>query len=324
MTSASTEEGDDTLRIGLYGDVDSIEDTAEHTWAVYALDKSTGEILWRRVAATGTPKVKRHMKSTHANPTPVTDGRHVIASFGSEGVYAYDFDGKLLWKKDLGVLESGWFYDPTYEWGFASSPIIDQGRVILQVDIQKGSYITALDVATGKEIWKTEREEIPTWGTPVVLPAKEPGGVAEIVTNGTTVRGYDAVTGEKLWWLAPNSEITVASPVVGDGLAYVTGGYSPARPVYAVRPGSRGDISLPEGRGLQRDDRLESRQGWRLHADPAAVQGSPVPVPRQRPPRGPRSANRGDDLQGAGRIRQQLQWLTRRGGRPPLLHLGAG
>ena len=247
LTSASTEEGDDTLRIGLYGDVDSIEDTAEHTWSVYALDKSTGEILWRRVAATGTPKVKRHMKSTHANPTPVTDGRHVIASFGSEGVYAYDFDGKLLWKKDLGVLESGWFYDPTYEWGFASSPIIDQGRVILQVDIQKGSYITALDVATGREIWKTEREEIPTWGTPVVLPAKEPGGVAEIVTNGTTVRGYDAVTGEKLWWLAPNSEITVASPVVGDGLAYVTGGYSPARPVYAVRPGSRGDISLPEG-----------------------------------------------------------------------------
>ena len=246
VTTASTEEGDDTLRIGLYGDVDSIEDTAEHNWAIYALDKGTGEILWRRVAASGIPKVKRHMKSTHANPTPVTDGRHVLASFGSEGIYCYDFDGTLLWKKDLGVLESGWFYDPTYEWGFASSPIIHDGHAILQVDIQKGSYIAAYDVTNGQEIWRTDRDEIPTWGTPVMLLPGE-GGKPEIVTNGTTVRGYDAASGELLWWLAPNSEITVASPVVGEGLAYITGGYPPARPVYAVRPGGRGDLSLQEG-----------------------------------------------------------------------------
>lgn len=246
VTSASTIEGDESLRIGLYGDVDSIEDTTEHIWAVYALDKTTGEVLWRRVAATGVPKVKRHLKSTHANPTPATDGRHVVANFGSEGVYCYDFDGRLLWKKDLGRLESGWFYDPTYEWGFSSSPILHNGHVILQIDIQKGSYITALDVTTGREIWKTERDEIPTWGTPVILAAGT-DGAAEIVTNGTTVRGYDSASGELLWWLAPNSEITVASPVVGNDQAFVTGGYSPARPVYAVRPGHRGDISLPDG-----------------------------------------------------------------------------
>lgn len=246
VTTASTEEGDQSLRIGLYGDVDSIEDTAEHTWAIYALDKKTGEIAWHRVAAIGVPKVKRHLKSTHANPTPVTDGEHVIASFGSEGIYCYDFAGKLKWKKDLGVLESGWFYDPTYQWGFASSPIIHGDRVILQIDIYQGSHIMALDVATGQEIWRTDRDEIPTWGTPVILPAGA-GGKAEIVTNGTTVRGYDADSGELVWWLAPNSEITVASPIVGSGLAYVTGGYPPARPVYAVRSGGRGDLSLGAG-----------------------------------------------------------------------------
>ena len=246
VTTTSTEKGDDSLRIGLYGDVDSIEDTAEHTWSVYALYKDSGEVLWNRVATTGVPKVKRHLKSTHANSTPATDGKHVVASFGSEGVYCYDFEGKLLWKKDLGVLESGWFYDPTYEWGFGSSPIIYDGKVILQIDVHQGSCITALDVATGTELWKTDRDEISTWGTPVILRTGKDDG-AEIVTNGTTVRGYDAADGKLLWWLKPNSEITVASPVVSENLAYIVGGYPPARPIYAVRPGSRGDLSLPEG-----------------------------------------------------------------------------
>jgi outer membrane protein assembly factor BamB len=246
VTTASTEAGDESLRIGLYGDVDSIEDTAEHTWSVYALDEATGDVIWTRAATTGVPKVKRHLKSTHANSTPATDGKHVVASFGSEGVYCYDFDGNLLWQKDLGLLRSGWFYDPTYEWGFGSSPIIYDGKVILQVDRHEESYITALDVTTGRELWKTDRDEISTWGTPVILPGSD-GGPPEIVTNGPTVRGYDANTGELLWWIAPNSEITVASPVVGDNLAYITGGYPPARPVYAIRPGGRGDLSLKEG-----------------------------------------------------------------------------
>ncbi len=245
VTTAVTRSGDESLRTGLYGDVDSVDDTSRHVWKVLCLDKATGEILWQRTARRGKPKAKRHLKSTQANPTPATDGKHVVVHFGSQGIYCYDFGGRRQWKrKKLGTLSSGWFFDATYEWGFSSSPILHDGMAISQVDIHDGSYIAAYDLASGRVVWRTERDEIPTWGTPVVLPAT---GGAEIVTNGTTVRGYDAASGEELWRLAPNSEITVASPVVAGGVAFVTGGYPPVRPIYAVAPGGRGDLTLPEG-----------------------------------------------------------------------------
>ncbi len=244
VTTSISSAGDETFRTGLYGDVDSVDDESEHSWKVYALDRKSGDVVWERTSTTGVPAVKRHLKSSHANPTPVTDGRHVVAFFGSEGLFCYTVDGELLWRQELGVLSSGWFYDPTYEWGFSSSPIIHDDLVITQVDIQKGSFIAAFDLRSGEERWRTPREEIPTWGTPNVLEGK---GGAEIVTNGTTIRGYDAKTGKELWTLGPNSEVTVGSPIIGDGVAYVTGGYPPVRPIYAVRPGGRGDISLAEG-----------------------------------------------------------------------------
>ncbi|MCB1037232.1 MAG: PQQ-like beta-propeller repeat protein, partial [Acidobacteria bacterium] len=247
VTTAAAEDANTSFRTGLYGDVDSVEDDAVHSFRVYALDRRSGEILWQREAAQGRPKVKRHGKSSHANPTPATDGRHLVVSFGSEGLFCYDLAGNLLWKKDLGVLVSGWFYDPTYEWGFASSPILHRDRVLVQVDIQEGSFLAAFDLATGKEVWRTTRQEIPSWATPAVLPAAEVDGPDEIITNAPTVRGYDAATGRELWTLTPNSEIVVATPVVADGVAYVTGGYPPARPVYAIRPGGRGDLSLADG-----------------------------------------------------------------------------
>ncbi|MEM7587926.1 MAG: PQQ-binding-like beta-propeller repeat protein [Acidobacteriota bacterium] len=244
LTSAVTNDGDESLRIGLYGDVDSVDDDSKHVWKVFALDKASGEILWQKTATEGVPQSKRHLKATHANPTPATDGKYLVAHFGSEGLYCYDLEGNQLWYKPFGVLASGWFFDSTYEWGFSSSPILHDGKVITQIDVDKGSFIAAYDLATGKELWKTERDEIPTWGTPVVLPA---AGGDEIITNGTTIRGYHAENGKELWRLAPNSEVTVASPVVTDGVAYVTGGYPPVRPIYAIRPGGRGDLTLPEG-----------------------------------------------------------------------------
>ena len=247
VTSAFSKTGDNTFRTGLYGDVKPVDDLSVHEWKMYCLDKATGKILWERTAANKAPGTKRHTKSSQASSTPVTDGTRVVAVFGSAGLLvAWDFNGKELWRVDLGVLDSGWFLDPSFQWGHSSSPIIYRNSVILQADVQKGSYIAAWDLATGKQLWKTARtDEISTWGTPAVVRGAD--GREELVTNGTKVRGYDPATGKHLWTLGPNSEITIGSPVAANGLVFVTGGYPPVRPIYAIKPGGEGDISLPKG-----------------------------------------------------------------------------
>jgi len=244
IATAVSSAGDKTFRVGLYGDVAPVNDVSEHTWKLYCLDKATGKILWEQTAFTGLPKVKRHTKSTQANSTPATDGRRVVAVFGSIGMLAaWDMNGKPLWRTDIGVLDSGWFFDPDTQWGHSSSPIIHGGKVIVQADRYKDSFIAAYDAATGKQIWKTDREEISSWGTPTVFRT---GDREQIVTNGPKIRGYDPATGQLLWTLGPNSEVTVGTPVVGNGVVYVTGGYPPARPVYAIRANASGEISLPK------------------------------------------------------------------------------
>lgn len=246
ITTAVSSAGNNTFRTGLYGDTAPVNDLSEHSWKLYALDSQTGKIVWEREVHKGIPRTKRHPKGSQASSTPVTDGRRIVVLFGTVGVLAtYDMNGRLLWKKDLGLIDSGWFFDVSHQWGHSSSPIIYQDTVILQVDRQKDSYVGAYDLSTGKEMWRTSRtDEIPTWGTPTIAKGKLGD---ELITNGTKVRGYDPETGKLRWTLAPNSEITIATPVVSSGLVYVTGGYPPARPIYAIRPGFSGDVSLAKG-----------------------------------------------------------------------------
>ncbi|HEV2800527.1 MAG TPA: PQQ-binding-like beta-propeller repeat protein [Pyrinomonadaceae bacterium] len=224
-------------------------DDARHAWRIYSLDRATGKINWERTAYEGVPRAKRHVKATQANSTPATDGRTVVALMGSEGLYAYDFNGKLLWKQDLGVLNPGLAGDPTSEWGHASSPVIYRDLVFVQCDKHAGSFIAAYNLKTGKQAWRVERDELPSWSPPAVYESK---GRAELITNGSNyVRAYDPQTGKELWRFAnggQQSQVQMPAPVVAQDLIIVTGGYPGNRPVKAFRGGAlAGDISLKDG-----------------------------------------------------------------------------
>jgi outer membrane protein assembly factor BamB len=226
--------------------IDSARDDVKHTWKIYALDKRSGKILWEQTAYEGVPRARRHVKATQANATPATDGRVVVALMGSEGLYAWDLTGKPLWKQDLGVLNPGLADDPSSEWGHSSSPIIYRDLVIVQADGHKQSFVAAYDALTGKQRWRVERGELPSWSTPAVY---EGAARAELVSNaGRFIRGYDPATGRELWRFNDHDrEVKMPAPVVAGEQIFVTGGYPAGSPVYSFRPGASGDISLKPG-----------------------------------------------------------------------------
>lgn len=246
VTSAVSSNPKATFRPGLYGDGDASKDRSAHRWLIYAIDKRTGKINWERLAHQGEPVERRHIKSTYANSSPATDGRIVVAWFGSQGVYAYDVSGQLLWKVDLGRLDLGAYDIPTYEWGPASSPIIWNHLVILQCDTQTDSFLLALDAATGKTVWKTERDETPSWGTPTI--ATTATGPVLVANASNFIRGYDPATGKELWRLGGSSKITAPTPIFAEGLFVVASGRSPEKPIFVVRPDARGDLTLAAGK----------------------------------------------------------------------------
>lgn len=245
VTTAISSRKDATFKPGLYGEATASEDVTVHKWNVIALDKRTGRVLWQRTAYEGVPKEKRHIKATYANATPATDGRYVVAFFGSQGLYVYDLDGKLAWKRDLGRLDAGAYDVPDYEWGTASSPVIYKDLVIVQADQQKGSFVMALRLADGTTAWKVSRDELPSWATPTVYTA---GARPELVTNAPKfIRGYDPETGTELWRLGRSSNITAPTPVFDQDRIVVMSGRRPNAPIFVLKPGARGDITLPEG-----------------------------------------------------------------------------
>ena len=219
----------------------TVKDDGPQRWQVLCLDRSTGRISWERTAHAGTPKIGRHPKASHANSTPVTDGRHVVAYFGSEGLHAYDVAGQHLWSKDLGVIDVGYVGLEEYQWSTASSPIIHEGLVIIQADAQRGSFIAAFDLATGREAWRHSRDELPSWTTPVV--ATIAGREVLISHSPHFMRGLDPATGRELWRIADEAEVKVPTPVVGQDLVVVSGGAPRGRQFHAIRP----DPSLPAG-----------------------------------------------------------------------------
>ena len=242
VTTAVSGSGEDYLKVGLYGDIDMVDDESIHEFKIYCLDKNTGEILWERLAHKGVPKTRRHTKSSHANCTPATDGRHLVVYFGSEGLFCYDLEGNLLWKKDLGVINAGPYTEPEVEWGIASSPVIYQGNIIIQCDVTGEDFLALFDVETGEEIWRTPRDEVSTWSSPAVY---EKDGKTQIIVNGFRhMGGYDFNSGRELWKMSGGGDAPVPTPVIAHDLIFLNNAHGRYSPIYVVKPEAVGDITL--------------------------------------------------------------------------------
>jgi outer membrane protein assembly factor BamB len=213
---------------------------AIHQWKVMCLDLESGKVLWDRQVHEGKPATSIHLKNSFASETPVTDGERVYCCFGGLGVYCLDMEGEHVWQHNLKP-------NPTrFGWGTAASPVIHEGRLYFVDDNDAESYLLALDTKTGEEVWRVSRDEKSNWSTPFVWKNERR---TEIVTLGTgKVRSYD-LDGKLLWTLTGMSSITIATPYAYEGLLYISSGYilDSLRPIYAIRPGAEGDISLQDG-----------------------------------------------------------------------------
>lgn len=213
-----------------------------YRWELTCFDLKTGKELWKQVAHHGSPRIKKHAGSTYACETPVTDGQCVIAYFGMTGVYCFDMQGTLLWKKDLGAFKT------QNGWGTGSSPVLYQDMLYIQVDNEEQSFLVALDAATGAEKWRAARDEKTTYSTPVIWKNTVR---TELVTTGETARAYDPATGNMIWELKMEGLMSIPSPVYDDKHIYIgnAGGRDNPGVIYAVKAGAEGDIT-PADSGL--------------------------------------------------------------------------
>ena len=212
----------------------------EHRWMVYCVSMKTGKILWEKEVHKGVPAFSRHLKNSFASETPVTDGEMFYVYFGNIGLFAFDNAGKIKWERRFDTVKT------RYGWGTASSPVLHKGRVYVVNDNDDKSWLLCLDKKTGKPIWQTDRDEKSNWSTPFIW---ENGSRTEVVTTGTgKVRSYD-LDGKLIWEFGGMSTIVIPTPFTKDGLLYLTSGYvgDQNRPVYVIKPGAKGDITIPKG-----------------------------------------------------------------------------
>lgn len=209
-------------------------------WLVYAFAWDTGKKLWEREVHAGVPATSVHLKNTYASETPVTDGERVYAYFGNVGLFCLDLAGKEVWSKKLGPFKT------RYGWGTAASPVLHGDRIIVVNDNDEGSFLAAFNKQTGEQLWRVDRDEKSNWATPFIWANEQR---TELIAPGTKrVRSYD-LEGKVLWEFGGMSSIVIPTPFAHSGLLYVCSGYvgDKTRPVFAIRPGASGDISLKDG-----------------------------------------------------------------------------
>ncbi len=240
LTTVISKEDKEPPKKGLYFGGNRTAPADEHRWLVYCIDFKTGKTLWEREVHRGVPAFSRHLKNSFASETPVTDGERVYFYFGNVGMFVFDMNGKPAWSQKWGP------FNTRFGWGTAASPLLDEGHVYVVNDNDDGSFLVALDKRTGKQIWRVERDEKSNWATPYIW---KNGRRTEIITPGTTrIRSYD-LDGKPLWQLGGMSSIAIPTPFSKFGMLYVTSGYvgDQVRPVFAIKPGAQGDISLKGG-----------------------------------------------------------------------------
>ncbi len=214
---------------------DNLASTRPHEFVVLAVSRRDGKILWRQTVRKEPPHEAGHVSASLASASPVTDGEHLFAFFGSRGLYCLDLGGKLLWKKDLGAMHT------KHGHGEGSSPALHGETLIVNWDHEEQSFLVALDKRTGRQRWRVARAEDTSWATPIVV---EHGGKAQVIVPGTKrLRGYDLASGAVLWECGGLSSNIVASPVAANGVVYAGSSYD-TRALLAIRlDGAKGDIT---------------------------------------------------------------------------------
>ena len=241
LTAVVTDQPTQTPKKGMYLG-QGVREPAQgiHRWMVYCFDLNTGQVLWKHDAHTGQPQVPRHPKSTYASETPTTDGQRLYVLFGDLGLWCYDLQGKPLWQRKIEPKKT------EFDYGAAASPVVHDGQVIVLYDNLEASWIAAFDAQTGDERWRTPRDELRSWATPLVWA--NPIRTEIVVAGENRNRGY-SLNGSLLWeFNGRMGKLVIPSPFAAHGLCYITSGFVAEnhRPTFALRPGASGDLA-PEG-----------------------------------------------------------------------------
>lgn len=265
LTTAVASHGDAPLEIQGGGRPDAADDQGEQSWLVLCYDRQTGNELWRRTAYRGPPRATRHGKATHANASVAVDGDHVVAFFGSEGIYCYDRSGTLKWSRDLGVINISKY---GIGWGYASSPAIHDGKIAIVCDDPQKPFVATLRLSDGQEIWRTSRKGIceRSWGTPFIHtnPSRN-----QIVVNGWPwIVSYDLDSGEEFWRIRGGGDNPVPTPFEANGWIYITNAHGAESPIFVVHPDASGEILDSPGVASEDALRWSTRRGGSYMSTP--------------------------------------------------------
>ena len=244
LATAISAAGDAPLQVGRGGNTAAADDDGDQTWLVLCYDKSSGKELWRNTAHQGIPAATRHTKATHANTTVAADENHVVAFFGSEGLYCYDHDGTLLWQRDLGVVDVSKY---GIGWGYASSPAIQGDRLVLVCDDPDHPFIVALQLSTGEELWRKSREgdSERSWGTPLIY--SDGAQAAQVVVNGWPwIVSYELDSGDERWRIEGGGDNPTPTPFAIDDRFYITSAHGGVSPIYVINASAHGNLSEPD------------------------------------------------------------------------------